>query len=85
MASELKNRGFSLVSGGTDNHMVLVDLHPQNVTGSKVEVLCDAANITLNRNMVRSGQGNASALAPKGIRMGTPAITTRGYTEKDII
>jgi len=84
MAKELQERGFSLVSGGTDNHMVLVDLHPQNVTGSKVEVLCDAANITLNRNMVRSRQGSSSAMAPKGIRIGTPAITTRGYTDNDI-
>jgi len=73
-------KGYSLVTGGTDNHLVLWDLRPQGLTGSKVEKACDLASISVNKNAV---YGDTSALAPGGIRLGTAALTTRGFTEKD--
>jgi glycine hydroxymethyltransferase len=62
------NRGYDLVSGGTDNHIVLMDLYKQGITGSKLEKVCDELNITLNRNTVtrpgNEGMDKQSALAP---------------------
>lgn len=75
MASELLTLGYTLVTGGTDNHLVLLDLKPQKVLGSKVQVLCDHTRITLNKNTV---PGDASAMNPGGVRIGTPAMTSRG-------
>jgi len=75
MAEELTRLGYTLVTGGTDNHLVLVDLKPQKVLGSKVQVLCDFARITLNKNTV---PGDASAMNPGGVRIGSPAMTSRG-------
>merc|ERR1712190_675831 len=71
--------GHKLASDGTDNHLILLDLRPQGLTGSQVEKACEAASISLNRNAVH---GDASALAPGGVRIGTPAMTTRGCTSE---
>merc|ERR1712054_43097 len=68
-------KGHKLATDGTDNHLILLDLRPHGLTGSKVEKVCDAASISLNRNCVH---GDASALAPGGVRIGTPSMTTRG-------
>merc|ERR1711879_725296 len=75
LAAELMSKGHKLASDGTDNHLILWDLRPHGLTGSKVEKVCEAVSISLNRNAVH---GDASALAPGGVRIGTPAMTTRG-------
>merc|ERR1711877_99624 len=80
LAEALKAKGHKLASDGTDNHLVLWDLRPHGLTGSKVEKVCEAASISLNRNAVH---GDASALSPGGVRIGTPAMTTRGCTIED--
>ncbi|WP_256305721.1 serine hydroxymethyltransferase [Halobellus litoreus] len=81
LADQLQENGLSLVSGGTDNHLVLVDLRPSHpeTTGKDVEAALDAAGIVMNANTV-PGE-TRSAFDPSGIRLGTPAITTRGFTE----
>ncbi|OIW19181.1 hypothetical protein TanjilG_01214 [Lupinus angustifolius] len=76
----LISKGYSLVTGGTENHLVLWDLRPLGLTGNKVEKLCDLCNITVNKNAVF---GDSSALAPGGVRVGAPAMTSRGLVEKD--
>ncbi|KAK8518562.1 hypothetical protein V6N12_017708 [Hibiscus sabdariffa] len=76
----LMSKGYQLVTGGTENHLVLWDLRPLGLTGNKVEKLCDLCNITVNKNAVF---GDSSALAPGGVRIGTPAMTSRGLVEKD--
>merc|ERR1712139_290226 len=78
LAAELMAKGHKLASDGTDNHLILWDLRPHGLTGSKVEKVCEIANISLNRNAVH---GDVSALSPGGVRIGTPAMTTRGCTE----
>merc|ERR1711971_1227512 len=75
LADALKAKGHKLASDGTDNHLILWDLRPHGLTGSKVEKVCEAASISLNRNAVH---GDASALSPGGVRIGAPAMTTRG-------
>merc|ERR1712115_59528 len=80
LADALKAKGHKLASDGTDNHLVLWDLRPHGLTGSKVEKVCEAASISLNRNAVH---GDASALSPGGVRIGSPAMTTRGCSEND--
>ena len=80
LAETLMGKGHKLASDGTDNHLLLWDLRPHGLTGSKVEKICEAASITLNRNAVH---GDASALSPGGVRVGAPAMTTRGCTEQD--
>mmetsp|Transcript_2761 Transcript_2761/g.3926 ORF Transcript_2761/g.3926 Transcript_2761/m.3926 type:complete len:818 (-) Transcript_2761:254-2707(-) len=80
IADTLKEKGHKLASDGTDNHLVLWDLRPHGLTGSKVEKVCEAASISLNRNAVH---GDASALSPGGVRIGSPAMTTRGCTTQD--
>jgi len=79
LAKALQEKGHKLASGGTDNHLVLWDLRPHGLTGSKVEKVCELASISLNRNAVH---GDASALSPGGVRIGSPAMTTRGCTEE---
>lgn len=74
--------GYSLATGGTDNHLVLWDLRPAGITGSKVEKICDVCQITLNKNAV---PGDVSALSPGGVRIGAPAMTTRGLKEDDFV
>ena len=78
LANALMKRGHTLVTGGTDNHIVLWNLRPHGLTGSKLEALSNYANVTLNKNTIA---GDKSAVTPHGIRLGTPAWTTRGYTE----
>ncbi|KAJ7957254.1 Serine hydroxymethyltransferase [Quillaja saponaria] len=80
LGNYLMSKGYKLVTGGTENHLVLWDLRPLGLTGNKVEKLCDLCNITVNRNPVF---GDSSALAPGGVRIGTPAMTSRGLVEKD--
>merc|ERR1712170_225996 len=80
LADALKAKGHKLASDGTDNHLILWDLRPHGLTGSKVEKVCEAASISLNRNAVH---GDASALSPGGVRIGSPSMTTRGCTSED--
>merc|ERR1712045_611232 len=80
LADTLKAKGHKLASDGTDNHLVLWDLRPHGLTGSKVEKVCEVCSISLNRNAVA---GDASALSPGGVRIGAPAMTTRGCTVED--
>jgi len=75
LAEVLKSKGHKLASDGTDNHLILWDVRPHGLTGGKVEKVCEAASISLNRNAVH---GDVSALSPGGVRIGTPAMTTRG-------
>lgn len=82
LAEGLKSRGFKLVSDGTDNHLMLVDLQNKGVTGKATEKLLDAANITCNKNAVPNDP--ASPFVTSGIRLGTPAVTTRGMKEADM-
>jgi len=77
---EFKKLGYTLVSGGTDCHMVLVDLRPKKIDGARVEAVLEAANITCNKNAV---PGDKSALTPGGLRVGAPAMTSRGFGEKE--
>ena len=78
----LQDRGFNIVSGGTDNHLMLVDLVSKNVTRKEAEHLLDAANITCNKNTIPNDP--ASPFVTSGIRLGTAAITTRGFNTADM-
>ncbi|MDR2006047.1 MAG: serine hydroxymethyltransferase [Acidaminococcales bacterium] len=79
LASELTKAGFRVVSGGTDNHMMLLDLRPQGITGKDAEKLLDTAGITVNKNAIPFDP--ASPFVTSGIRLGTAAVTTRGFDE----
>eukprot|EP00003_Mantamonas_plastica_P025142 TRINITY_DN485_c0_g1_i6.p2 TRINITY_DN485_c0_g1~~TRINITY_DN485_c0_g1_i6.p2 ORF type:complete len:191 (+),score=82.87 TRINITY_DN485_c0_g1_i6:1068-1640(+) len=81
LAKNLTDNGYSLVTGGTENHLLLWDLRDQGLTGSKMEKVCEAVHITLNKNSVH---GDTSAFSPGGVRIGTPALTSRGMTEDDM-
>ena len=78
----LMDRGIKIVSGGTDNHLMLLDLTPFDVTGKEAERLLDAANITANKNTIPNDP--KSAFVTSGIRIGTPAVTSRGLKEDDM-
>ncbi|KAJ2453780.1 glycine hydroxymethyltransferase shm1 [Coemansia sp. RSA 2336] len=80
LARRLGEHGYRLSSGGSDNHLVLWDLKPQGLTGSKIEKVCELVNITLNKNSVC---GDKSAVTPGGVRIGTSALTSRGFKESD--
>jgi glycine hydroxymethyltransferase len=82
LAEALASRGFTIVSGGTDNHLVLVDLSNKGVPGKVAQQALDRANITLNANMVPGDK--RSAFDPSGIRIGSPAVTTRGFKEAEM-
>ena len=82
LAHELTGRGFRLVSGGTDNHLMLVDLRPKNITGKAAEKLLDEAGVTVNKNAIPNDP--ESPFVTSGIRIGTPATTTRGMKEGDM-
>ena len=82
LANGLITRGFKLVSGGTDNHLMLVDLTNKNLTGKEVEKLLDAANITCNKNTIPNHP--ASPFVTSGIRLGSAAVTTRGFNTADM-
>ena len=83
LADELANRGFRIVSGGTDNHLMLLDLRPKSATGKVVANALDVARITVNKNMIPFDP--EKPFVTSGIRIGTPAITTRGLKEEDMV
>lgn len=82
-ATALKERDFNLVSGGTDNHLLLLDIANKNLTGKEGEKLLDEANITTNKNTVPNDPNGP--FVTSGIRLGTPAMTTRGLGEEDMV
>lgn len=82
LSDALIKRGFDIVSGGTDNHIVLLDLRSKNVTGKDAEKLLDEAHITVNKNSIPFDPANF--LITSGVRLGTPAVTTRGMNEEDM-
>jgi glycine hydroxymethyltransferase len=82
LAHELTRHGFRLVSGGTDNHLMLVDVVSVGTTGKIAEQALDAAGITVNKNMIPFD--TRPPLDPSGIRIGTPALTTRGMREPEM-
>ena len=82
MADEFKKCGVRLVSGGTDNHLMLVDLRDKNMTGKELEKMLDEVNITVNKNTIPFEE--TSPFITSGIRIGTPSITTRGFKEEDV-
>lgn len=82
LAERLIKHGFTLVSGGTDNHLILVDLRSQNITGKDAEKLLDKIGVTVNKNSIPFDP--ASPFVTSGIRIGTPALTSRGMKEADM-
>ncbi|NMB43328.1 MAG: serine hydroxymethyltransferase [Clostridiales bacterium] len=82
LAKGLQKRGFNLVSDGTDNHLLLVDLRSKGVTGKEAEELLDSVKITCNKNTIPDDPEKPSVTS--GIRLGTPAVTTRGMNEEDM-
>ena len=83
MANEFIKRGYNIISGGTDNHMMLIDLRNKNISGKDAELALVKADITANKNMVPFD--DKSPFVTSGIRFGTPAITTRGLDEEDMV
>lgn len=83
LASALSERGVKLVSGGTDNHLILIDLQNMNITGKDLEKRLDAVYITANKNAIPNDP--QSAFVTSGLRVGTPAVTTRGFKEEDMV
>tara|TARA_A200000113_G_scaffold213092_1_gene215197 strand:- start:1225 stop:2547 length:1323 start_codon:yes stop_codon:yes gene_type:complete len=83
MASSLMSNGIDIVSNGTENHIILVDLQKKGITGKDLEKVLGSVNITVNKNSVPNDP--ASPFVTSGIRIGTPAVTTRGFREKEII
>ena len=82
MAKSFTDKGYEIISGGTDNHLMLIDLRNKNITGKKAQETLDRAHITLNKNAVPFD--DKSPFVTSGIRVGVPAITTRGMKEKDM-
>ena len=82
LADALVKRGFKLVSDGTDNHLILVDLNNKDITGKEAEQLLDKVGITLNKNTVPNE--TRSPFVTSGVRIGTAAVTTRGFVEADM-
>jgi len=80
LASALKERGYSMVTGGTDNHLVLWDARSTGLSGSKLEKLLEMCEISVNKNSI---VGDTSAVTPGGVRIGTPAVTTRGMSHSE--
>lgn len=83
LANALMQKGFCLISGGTDNHLMLVDLRQSELTGKVAQETLDKARITVNRNTVPFE--TRSPFVTSGIRIGTPAVTTRGMKEKEMV
>jgi glycine hydroxymethyltransferase len=79
MSAIFVNKGYHIVSGGTDNHLLLIDLRNKNISGKKAEIALGKAEITVNKNMVP--YDDKSAFITSGIRVGVPAVTTRGMKE----
>ncbi|MCE5286538.1 MAG: serine hydroxymethyltransferase [Pelosinus sp.] len=82
LADKLKNSGFTLISGGTDNHLMLVDVRGQNLTGKQAEHLLDEVGVTANKNTIPFDP--ASPFVTSGVRIGTAAVTSRGFKEEDM-
>lgn len=82
LCKALQDRGFKIVSGGTDNHLMLVDLTTKGITGKAAEALFDSVNITCNKNTIPNDP--QSPFVTSGVRLGTPAVTTRGLNTKDM-
>ena len=82
MASALLEEGFDLVTGGTDNHLMLADLRPMNITGKELQTRCDANHITLNKNAIPNDPEKPAITS--GVRIGTAAVTTRGLGEEEM-
>merc|ERR1719235_560649 len=82
LGESLQGKAFDIVSGGTDNHLLLIDLRSKGVNGSKSETVCEASSIVLNKNTI---PGDKSAMNPNGLRVGTPAMTSRGLLEADFV
>jgi glycine hydroxymethyltransferase len=82
LSIELQNKGYKIVSGGTDNHLFLIDLSNKNISGTEAQVTLEKAGIILNRNMIPFDKRTAND--PSGIRMGTPSVTTRGMKEPEM-
>ena len=82
LAKGLTDRGFDLVSGGTDNHLMLVDLRSKNITGKEFEIALDAANVTCNKNAIPNDPQKPGITS--GVRIGTPAVTVRGLNAEDM-
>lgn len=83
LAQALLDRGFNLVSGGTDNHLMLVDLRSKGVTGKATEKLLDTVNITCNKNAIPNDP--EKPFTTSGIRLGSAAVTTRGFNTEDMV
>ncbi len=82
LAAELQDLGFKIVSGGTDNHLMLLDLYPLGIDGDRASIILEEANIIVNKNKVPGDKGTARK--PFGIRLGSPAVTTRGMGQAEI-
>ncbi len=83
LASELHRHGFRIVAGGTDNHLMLLDLSSKNITGKEAEILLEDAGLTVNKNAIPFD--TQSRFVTGGIRLGTPAVTTRGLKEPEMV
>jgi glycine hydroxymethyltransferase len=83
MAQAFIDKGYKIISGGTDNHLMLIDLRSKKITGKLAEESLIQADITINKNMVPFD--TQSPMVTSGMRIGTPAITTRGLKEKDVV
>ena len=83
MVNSLQSRGYKIISGRTESHVFLVDLRPQNLTGKAADILLGEAHITINKNSIPDDP--ESPFVTSGIRLGTPAITTRGFKEKEAV
>ena len=83
LSDTLIKNGFKIISGGTDNHLILVDVKSVGVTGKEAETILDDINITCNKNTIPNE--TESAMVTSGIRLGTPAMTTRGFKENEFI
>lgn len=82
LAAALLERGFDLVTGGTDNHLMLADLRKKNITGKDLQIRLDEVHITVNKNAIPNDPQKPGVTS--GVRIGTPACTTRGFTEEDM-
>ena len=82
LAEKLEGAGFKIVSGGTDNHLILIDLTNKGITGKEAEEILGQAGITVNKNMIPFDQ--RTPMVTSGIRIGTPIVTTRGMREKEM-
>ena len=81
MSEKFLELGVKLVSGGTDNHLMLLDLSDKDITGKELEKMLDEVNITVNKNAIPFDK--KSAFVTSGVRIGTPSVTTRGFKEED--